>query len=102
MRSAQLGYWVSRHVAGQGITPVAVALAIDYLFQDLRLHRVEICIRPENAASLRVVAKLGLRYEGERQRYIHIAGDWCDHSCFAVTREEVPLGMLLRLGAATP
>ncbi|MBU3995522.1 MAG: GNAT family N-acetyltransferase [Actinobacteria bacterium] len=102
MRSAQIGYWVSRHVAGQGITPVAVALAIDYLFHLLRLHRVEICIRPENAASLRVVAKLGLRYEGERQRYIHIAGDWRDHSCFAVTREEVPLGMLMRLGAATP
>ena len=102
MRSAQVGYWVSQHVAGQGITPVAVALATDYLFQVLRLHRVEICIRPENAASLRVVEKLGMRYEGERQRYIHIAGDWRDHSCFAVTREEVPGGMLIRLGAATP
>ena len=63
LRSAQLGYWVSQHVAGRGITPVACALAVDYLFGMLGLHRVEVCLRPENAASLRVVEKLGLRYD---------------------------------------
>jgi ribosomal-protein-alanine N-acetyltransferase len=86
-------------VAGRGITPIAVALAIDYAFTQLRLHRIEICIRPENKASLRVVQKLGLRYEGRRERYIHIAGKWCDHESFAVTSDEVPRGMLDRLGA---
>lgn len=99
MRSAQLGYWVAREVAGRGITTTAVALAIDVLFEHLGLHRVEICIRPENAPSLRVVEKLGMRHEGLRERYIHIAGEWRDHDCFAVTREEVPRGMLERLGA---
>ena len=99
LRSASIGYWVSRHVAGRGVTPTAVALAIDYAFAELRLHRIEICIRPENAASLRVVHKLGMRYEGRRERYIHIDGKWCDHESFAVTGEEVPRGMLERLGA---
>ena len=102
MRSAQIGYWVARQVAGRGITPVAVALAIDYLMFSVHLHRVEICIRPENHASLRVVEKLGMRFEGVRERYVHIAGAWCDHRCYAVTREEVPHGMLARLGAAHP
>lgn len=99
LRSASIGYWVSQHVAGQGVTPVAVALAIDYAFSDLRLHRIEICIRPENSPSLRVVQKLGLRHEGLREKYIHIDGKWCDHESFAVTAEEVPRGMLARLGA---
>lgn len=97
MRSASIGYWVAEGVAGRGITPAAVALAIDYCFFDLRLHRVEICIRPENTASLRVVEKLGLRYEGRRARYIHIGDDWCDHDCFAITAEEVPRGIVARL-----
>lgn len=97
LQSAQLGYWVSEHVAGQGVTPTAVALAIDYLFGELGLHRVEICIRPENTASLRVVEKLGLRYEGRRASYIHIDGAWRDHECYVVTREEAPGGMLSRL-----
>ena len=97
LRSAQLGYWISEHVAGRGITPVCVAMAIDYLFRELRLHRVEICIRPENTASLRIVEKLGMRFEGRRNAYIHIAGAWRDHVCYAVTTEEVPAGMLARL-----
>lgn len=99
LRSASIGYWVSQHVAGRGVTPTAVALAIDYAFWELRLHRIEICIRPENTASLRVVEKLSMRYEGRRPRYIHINGEWRDHESFAVTTEEVPEGMLARLGA---
>lgn len=97
LRSAQLGYWIAQWVAGRGVTPVAVALAIDYLFQDLALHRVEICVRPENDASLRVVEKLGMRHEGRRLAYIHIDGGWRDHDSFAVTRDEVPEGMVTRL-----
>lgn len=100
MRSASIGYWVAQAVAGRGITPTAVALAIDYAMEVLRLHRIEICIRPENAASLRVVEKLGMRFEGRRLRYIHIDGAWRDHDCFAITQEEITGGMLARLGAA--
>ncbi|HBS74338.1 MAG TPA: GNAT family N-acetyltransferase, partial [Microbacterium sp.] len=61
LASATIGYWVSERFAGRGITPTAVALATDICFSELRLHRMEICIRPENTASLRVVEKLGFR-----------------------------------------
>lgn len=98
--SCSIGYWIASEYAGRGITPAAVALAIDYLFALVGLHRVEICIRPENAASLRIVEKLGLRYEGRRTRYIHIDGAWRDHDCFAITREELRGSMLDRIAAA--
>lgn len=100
VRSGSIGYWVAEKVAGRGVTPTAVALAIEFAMNMLNLHRIEICIRPENGPSLRVVEKLGMRYEGRRKSYIHIAGKWCDHDCFAVTAEEIPDGMLARLGAA--
>ncbi len=94
--SASIGYWVSERFAGKNITPVGVALATDYCFYSVGLHRIEICIRPENGPSLRVVEKLGFRYEGLRRRYIHINGDWRDHFCFALVREELPSGVLRR------
>ena len=94
--SATIGYWVSERFAGKNVTPTAVALATDYCFFQLQLHRMEICIRPENGPSLRVVEKLGFRYEGIRRRYIHIDGDWRDHHCFALTSDEVPTGVLRR------
>jgi ribosomal-protein-alanine N-acetyltransferase len=93
---ATIGYWVSERFAGKGLTPTAVALATDHCFFTVGLHRMEICIRPENEPSLRVVEKLGFRYEGLRRRFIHINGDWRDHFCFALTVEEVPAGVLRR------
>ena len=92
--SAVLGYWVSPEVAGRGVMPTAVALVTDYLMDQVGLHRVEINIRPENLASLRVIQKLGFRYEGLKQRYIHINGDWRDHYVFALTKEELPEGLM--------
>jgi len=94
--SAVVGYWVAPEFAGKGITPTAVALVTDYLFNVTGLHRVEIDIRPENVASIRVVEKLGFRYEGLKERYIHINGAWRDHFVFALTHEEVPGGVLNR------
>jgi ribosomal-protein-alanine N-acetyltransferase len=104
LSSATIGYWVGERFAGRSITPIAVALATDYCFGQLGLHRMEICIRPENAPSLRVVEKLGFRYEGLRRRYIHINGDWRDHYCFALVAEEVRQGVLRRWreGAVSP
>jgi ribosomal-protein-alanine N-acetyltransferase len=94
--SAVIGYWIAPTVAGKSITPTSVALVSDYLFNVVGLHRIEIDIRPENAASLRVVQKLGYRYEGLKRRYIHINGAWRDHFVFALTHEEVPKGVLNR------
>jgi ribosomal-protein-alanine N-acetyltransferase len=96
LSSASIGYWVAERFAGRNVTPTAVALATDHCLFSLGLHRMEICIRPENAPSLRVVEKLGYRYEGLRRRFIHINGDWRDHFCFALTVEELPTGVLRR------
>jgi len=89
LRSACAGYWVAQSVAGQGIAPFALAAVCDHAFLVLGLHRVEVNIRPENTASLRVVEKLGFREEGLRRRYLHIDGQWRDHRSFAVTREDL-------------
>lgn len=96
LRSAQVGYWVDRGRAGRGIAPTALALATDHCLLTLGLHRIEVNIRPENVASLRVVEKLGFRDEGVRRRYLHIDGDWRDHRTFALTIEDVPHGLLTR------
>ncbi|MEV8115675.1 GNAT family N-acetyltransferase [Streptomyces sp. JH002] len=96
MCSAHLGYWIDQDVAGRGVMPAAVAMATDHCFRSVGLHRVEICIRPENMPSRRVVEKLGFREEGMRPRYLHIDGAWRDHLIFALTADEVPEGLVER------
>ncbi|WP_434600419.1 GNAT family N-acetyltransferase [Streptomyces sp. A5-4] len=102
MCSGHIGYWVDRDVAGRGVMPTAVALAVDHCFRTVGLHRIEVCIRPENVPSRRVVEKLGFREEGLRPRYLHIDGGWRDHLVFALTAEEVPEGLLSRWRRARP
>jgi [ribosomal protein S5]-alanine N-acetyltransferase len=87
--SAYVGYWIDSRVAGRGIIPTALALAVDHAFGPGGLHRVEINIRPENGPSRRVVEKLGFREEAYHPRYMHIDGTWRDHLGYAMTSEEV-------------
>jgi ribosomal-protein-alanine N-acetyltransferase len=94
--NAFAGYWVDGRLAGRGIAPTALALAVDHAFGPVGLHRVEANIRPENAASRRVVEKLGFRDEGLSERYLFIDGAWRDHRSYALTREDVPGGLLRR------
>jgi ribosomal-protein-alanine N-acetyltransferase len=92
---ASVGYWVDGRLAGRGIMPTVLALVVDHCFGPVGLHRVEANVRPENAASRRVVEKLGFRHEGIRERFLYIDGAWRDHVCYALTREDVA-GSLLR------
>ena len=87
--SAYVGYWVDARVAGRGVIPTALALAVDHAFGPGGLHRVEVNIRPENGPSRRVVEKLGFREEAYHPRYMHIDGAWRDHLGYAMTSEEV-------------
>ena len=96
LRAAHMGYWVDRAVAGRGVIPTAAALAADHAFDVLRLHRLEIAMRPENGASQRVAEKLGFRFEGIRPSFLHIDGDWRDHRVYALHSTELPDGVLAR------
>lgn len=88
LRGCHVGYWISQHAANRGIMTTAVAMVVDYLFEQRRLHRVEIAIRPENAPSTKVVQRLGFRAEGARQAFLHINGQWRDHNVFVMLSDE--------------
>jgi ribosomal-protein-alanine N-acetyltransferase len=94
---AHVGYWVDQEVAGRGVMTTALALALDHCFGPVGLHRVEANVRPENAASLRVVRKLGFAEEGLHRRYLFIDEAWRDHLSFALLAEDAPGGVLRRL-----
>lgn len=98
--TASAGYWLEERATGQGIATWALAMLIDHGIRDVGLHRIEVSIRPENAASLAVARRLGLRDEGLRPGLMHVGGAWRDHVTFAVTAEELePEGLTARLGS---
>jgi len=104
LRSAWIGYWVTTSSTGGGVATAALALGVDHCFSAVRLHRVEATVRPENAASRRVLAKVGFREEGLLKRYLEVDGAWRDHLLVAITIEELngsASSALVRQGKAT-
>ena len=93
-RSAYIGYWIDQQWAGRGLMPLGVALASDYCFRVLRLHRLEIDILPENTRSHRVVEKLGFTADGQHRSLLHINGVWREHDAFIMTADETPPSLL--------
>jgi ribosomal-protein-alanine N-acetyltransferase len=63
-------------------------VVLQFAFETLRLHRIEVAIIPRNMASRRVMEKLGMRTEGVALGYLEINGEWEDHVRYAMTAEE--------------
>lgn len=87
-QSGHVGYWIDHRYAGREYAPEALVVVLDFAFETLGLHRVQINIIPRNQASRRVVEKLRIRNEGVALRYLEINGRWEDHVRYAVTSEE--------------
>ena len=87
-QNATMGYAVDEFAGGRGVASEAVALALEFAFGELGLHRVQAAVLPRNARSARVLEKNGLRPEGRARRYLQIAGRWEDHDLYALTAEE--------------
>ncbi len=86
--SAFVGYYAFVQLAGDGYMTEGFALALDFAFRRLALHRVEANVQPANRRSIALVSRLGFEREGYSRRYVKISGRWRDHVRFAMLAED--------------
>ncbi len=87
-RSCFLGYRIDETENSKGYATEAIWKVIDFGFNELKLHRIEANIMPNNKPSVRVVQKLGFTYEGDSKKYLQINGVWEDHSHYVLFNEK--------------
>ncbi len=83
-QSTSVGYWIGEPYARQGFMTDAVRVIVRFVFEGLRLHRLEAACIPTNRASAGVLYKCGFREEGLAREYLCINGVWQDHKLFAI------------------
>lgn len=88
-QSATLGYWMGVNSAGKGLMRQSVSRLLLFVFEDLKLHRVEAACLPHNTASINLLKRVGFREEGYARRYLYINGQWQDHILFAILKDDV-------------
>jgi len=87
-RGAELGYVISPDHWGRGYAIEITRALVAFGFLEVGLHRVSARVDPENAGSIRVLEKLGMRCEGHLVRTHRIRGEWRDHLIYAVLEDE--------------
>ncbi len=87
-QSCFIGYWVGLPYVHRGYATEALVLAMEFAFDRLKLHRVSLWIATGNHVSLKIPARLGLRFEGTALRGLFLGSQWHDTHIFAMTSEE--------------
>lgn len=87
-QNAYLGFYSVANNAGKGYMSAGLKLVLRYVFEEMKLHRLEANIQPENTRSIQLVKKNGFRYEGFSPRYLKINDEWRGHEHWAITAED--------------
>ena len=86
--SAEFGYWLGKSFWGRGIATAAAQVVTAYGFERLGLVRIDALVRTDNAASVRVLEKVGYQREGLLRRAVLQGGVPVDHLLFAILLED--------------
>ncbi|WP_413575075.1 GNAT family N-acetyltransferase [Bdellovibrio sp. HCB290] len=87
-QSGHLGYRIFNNFWGEGYATEACAAVLKFAFKELKLHRLEAFIEPDNKPSLKVAKKIKLRKEGLSLRRVFYRKKWIDLIAFAATCED--------------
>ena len=79
----ELGYYLGRSSWGQGYATEAAQALLDFGLTGGGLHRITATCDPENAASARVLEKIGMTREGRLHDHFLIRGEWRDRLLYA-------------------
>ncbi len=84
LKNCQIGYKIDQSRRRRGYATEAIALGCRLMFEDLKLHRVEALILPENIPSCRLVESLGFEREGLLRKKVFLNKEWRDHYLYAM------------------
>lgn len=87
-RLPDVGYILHPDYWGLGLAGEAVAAAVDHVFATRKLEELTADVDPENAASIRLLERLGFRKTGFAERTWNVGGVWKDSLFYGLSRTD--------------
>lgn len=91
-RQGEITYIVHPREWGQGVGTEIGRQLLSYGFDELGLHRIYATCDPRNLGSSRVLAKIGMTYEGRLRHTALIRDGWRDSTIFSILEGECRSG----------
>jgi len=85
----EIGFTVSPDYQNQGVATEAVTFFLEYVFKQLKRHRVIAITDTRNIASFQLLEKLGFRKEGHFIQNVFFKGKWGDEYLYALLKSEI-------------
>ena len=82
-RSCELGYWLQPRSDRPRPDDRSSARCVDFALRRMGVHRIRCAAATDNYPSLRVIARLGFRFEGMARQAEFVGSRWLDHAVFA-------------------
>lgn len=87
-RYTSIGYWLDEEFQGKGIMTKACDALIRYIFNELKLNRVEIRCAEENIKSKAIPERLGFVKEGILRETEFLYDHYVNHVVYGLLRDE--------------
>jgi RimJ/RimL family protein N-acetyltransferase len=84
----EIGCTINKEYHQNGFANEAIKTVMDYLFTQLKKHRITASVDPENTASIKLMEKLGFRKEAHFKESILMNGTWVDDVIYAILGRE--------------
>lgn len=86
--STSIGYWLAEDAGGKGIMTKATESVVTYIFEELKLNRVEIKAATGNVRSKAIPERLGFVHEGTLRQAEWLYDHYVNHELYAMLRED--------------
>ena len=85
---AEIEYCIGSLFQRKGFATEATKAVIQYGFDKINLHKVQICHKSINLPSRKVIEKCGLTYEGTLRDFFYQDGKYIDRLYYSMLRDE--------------
>lgn len=87
-KQVEIGCTLNKNFQNKGYATESLKKVIDFLFNELKKHRIISSIDPENKSSIRLVERIGFRKEAHFVKSLFLNGKWVDDLIFALIEKD--------------
>jgi RimJ/RimL family protein N-acetyltransferase len=88
-QKCEIGYYLGKSFRGKGYMTEAAMLILKFIFNEMKLHRIEVTIHPENIRSQKLIGRLGGKYEGYLREGVNLKGKFVDAKLYGILKKDI-------------
>ena len=88
IQTCNIGYWLGEKNIGNGYMEESIKAIIPYIYEQLKIHRIQAFTLENNIASRKLIEKVNFKKEGVLREAMKINNEWRDHVIYSLLLDD--------------